>query len=176
MKLYPKLYLKNVKEITYEMLEQNGILGLILDVDNTLIDYYKNMLEGIEDWCDNLKQRGIKFCIVSNSNKKEKVSMVAQKLDIPYIFFAKKPLKNGLKRAAKIMDLEYEKVAVAGDQIFTDVLGANRTGMFSILVDPIEEKDIFITVVKRPIENYIKEKYKERNKEHERGIKKDVYK
>ena len=176
MNLYPKMFLKNAKEITYEMLEENGILGVILDVDNTLIDYYKNMLEGIEDWCNNLKQRGIKFCIVSNSNKKEKVSMVAKKLDIPYIYFAKKPLKNGLKRAAKIMEIENKNVAVVGDQIFTDVLGANRTGMYSILVEPIEEKDIFITVVKRPIENYIKKKYQGKVEEHERGRKKDVYK
>ena len=85
MNLYPKIYLQNVQEITYEMLEKNGILGLILDVDNTLIDYYKNMPEGILEWCTNLKQKGIKFCIASNSNKKEKVEMVAKKLDIQYV-------------------------------------------------------------------------------------------
>ena len=160
MKLYPKIYLKRVQDITYEMLQKNNIIGLILDVDNTLIDYYKNMPEGIENWCKELKEKGIKFCIASNSNKKEKVAMVAKKLDLPYIYFAKKPLKTGLKKAANIMGLEPKKVAVVGDQIFTDVLGANRTGMFSILVEPIEEKDILITVIKRPIENYIKKQYK----------------
>lgn len=163
MNLYPKIYLQNVQEITYEMLEKEGILGLILDVDNTLIDYYKNMPEGVLEWCAALKQRGIKFCIASNSNKKEKVEMVAKKLDIPYVYFAKKPLKKGLRIAGNKMGLESNKIAVVGDQIFTDVLGANRTGMFSILVDPIEEKDILITLIKRPIENYIKKKYKERN-------------
>lgn len=160
MNLYPKVYLQKVQEITYDMLEKNQILGIILDVDNTLIDYYKNMPEGIEQWCKNLKQRGIKFCIASNSNKREKVQSVAKKLDIPYIYFAKKPLKTGLKKAASKMKIENSKVAVVGDQIFTDVLGANRTGMFSILVEPIKEKDLFITVIKRPIENYIKNKYK----------------
>lgn len=160
MNLYPKVYLQKVQEITYDMLEKNQILGIILDVDNTLIDYYKNMPEGIEQWCKNLKQRGIKFCIASNSNKREKVQSVAKKLDIPYIYFAKKPLKTGLKKAASKMEIENSKVAVVGDQIFTDVLGANRTGMFSILVEPIKEKDLFITVIKRPIENYIKNKYK----------------
>ena len=160
MNLYPKIYLQNVKEITYEMLEKEGILGLILDVDNTLIDYYKNMPEGILEWCISLKQKGIKFCIASNSNKKEKVEMVAKKLDIPYVYFAKKPLKKGLRTASDKMGLESSKIAVVGDQIFTDVLGANRMGMFSILVEPIEEKDIFITVIKRPIENYIKKKYR----------------
>ena len=162
MRVYPKMYLKNVQEITYEMLQTNGIFGMILDVDNTLIDYYRKMPEGINQWCQNLKQKGIVFCIASNSNKKEKVEMVAKNLEIPYIYFAKKPLKMGLKRAANIMGLEPKKVAVVGDQIFTDVLGANRTGMFSILVDPIEEKDIWITLVKRPIENYIKNQYQKR--------------
>lgn len=159
MILYPKIYIDNVKEITFELLEKNGIKGLILDVDNTLIDYYKNMPEGTDKWCEDLKNKGIKFCIASNSNKKEKVKEVSEKLNIPYIYFAKKPLKMGLNKAKNIMELKNNEVAVVGDQIFTDVLGANRCKMFSILVNPIEEKDIFITVIKRPIENLIKNNY-----------------
>lgn len=164
MLLYPNLYLKNVKEIKYEMLKENGIKGLILDVDNTLLDYYKNMLEGIEEWCKEMKENGIKFCIASNSNNRDKVNKVSEKLGIPYIFFAKKPLKGGLNRAAKLMELKNEEVAVVGDQIFTDVLGANRCKMFSILVEPINEKDMLVTIIKRPIENLIKKNYKKGDK------------
>lgn len=160
MILYPDIYLNNVKEITYELLQNNNIKGLILDVDNTLIDYYKNMPEGIQEWCKDLQEKGMKFCIASNSNKKEKVKGVSEKLNIPYIFFAKKPLKTGLNKAKDIMGLTKEEVAVVGDQIFTDVLGANRCKMTSILVDPIKEKDIFITIIKRPIENFIKKNYR----------------
>ena len=160
MNLYPKIYLNNVKEITYELLQENNIKGLILDVDNTLIDYYKNMPEGVEQWCKDLQKRNIKFCIASNSNKREKVKGVSEKLGIPYVFFAKKPLKMGLNKAKNIMGLKSEEVAVVGDQIFTHVLGANRCKMFSILVEPIKEKDILITIIKRPIENFIKSKYK----------------
>lgn len=156
MNLYPKIYLNNVKEITYELLQENNIKGLILDVDNTLIDYYKNMPEGVEQWCKDLQKRNIKFCIASNSNKREKIKGVSEKLGIPYVFFAKKPLKMGLNKAKNIMGLKSEEVAVVGDQIFTDVLGANRCKMFSILVEPIKEKDILITIIKRPIENFIK--------------------
>ena len=163
MNLYPKLYINNVKEITYEILQKNNIKGLILDVDNTLIDYYKNMPEGINKWCENLKKQNIKFCIASNSNKKEKVKQVSEKLGIPYIYFAKKPLKTGLIKAKDIMELKPNEVAVVGDQIFTDVLGANRCKMFSILVEPIEEKDMLITIIKRPIENIIKKNYKNKN-------------
>ena len=164
MILYPNLYIKNVKEIKYEMLNKNNIKGLILDVDNTLLDYYKNMLEGIDEWCKEMKEKGIKFCIASNSNNREKVNKVSEKLGIPYVFFAKKPLKGGLNRAAKLMELKNEEVAVVGDQIFTDVLGANRCKMFSILVDPINEKDMFVTIIKRPIENLIKKNYKKGDK------------
>lgn len=161
MNLYPNVYLNNVREISYELLKENNIKGLILDVDNTLIDYYKNMQDGTIEWCKRLKEKNIKFCIASNSNKKEKVKNVAEQLDIPYIYFAKKPLKSGLKRAKNIMKLESKEIAVVGDQIFTDIVGANRCEMFSILVEPIKEKDIFITLIKRPIENYIKKKYNE---------------
>lgn len=169
MILYPDEYLKNVQQITYELLEKKHLKGIILDVDNTLIDYYQKMPEGTKRWCQNLKKHGIQFCIASNSNKKEKVSNVAKDLEIPYIYFAKKPLKNGLKKASKIMNLETKHIAVVGDQLFTDILGANRCKMFSILVDPIEEKDIFITMIKRPIENYIKKKYQENEKKRGRG-------
>jgi len=162
MILYPKLYLNSVTEISIETLEKYHLKGLILDVDNTLIDIDRNMPEGIPKWVENLKKQGIALCIVSNTNDKDKVEEVVKKLEIPYIYFAKKPLKSGLKKAAKIMNIEPTKIAVVGDQIFTDVLGANRMGMFSILVDPIEEKDIWITKLKRPIEEYIKKQYQKR--------------
>ena len=155
MNLYPKIYLKNVTQITQEIIEKNKIKGFILDVDNTLIDFDKKILPGAKEWIENLKKQGIKLVILSNSNKKEKVKMVAEKLDIPYLYFAKKPFKIGFKRAQKILDLNTENIAVVGDQIFTDVIGANRSKMISILVEPIDSKDIWVTKLKRPIEEYV---------------------
>lgn len=162
MILYPKVYLKNVKEINETFLEENHIKALILDVDNTILDFDKNFLNGVEKWCEDLKKQGIKFCILSNSNKKEKVKMVAQKLQIPYFYFGTKPLKRGFKKAIKLLEEKEENIAVVGDQIFTDVIGANRTHLYSILVEPIKQKDIFITKIKRPIENYIIKKYQQK--------------
>lgn len=159
MKLYPNAYLKNVKEITIDFLNKNNIKALILDVDNTLIDFNKKMLDGVEEWCKNLKKQGIKLFIVSNSNKKTKVEMVAKKLELPYIHFATKPFKRGFKKAAKMLQEKNENIAVVGDQIFTDVIGANRCKMFSILVEPIEKKDLLVTKIKRPLENYIIKRY-----------------
>lgn len=162
MIFYPKGYFNKVSEISFEYLKENHIKGLILDVDNTLIDYYKNISEDTIKWVDGLKSKGIKMSILSNSNKKEKVREVAQKLGLEYRYFGMKPFKMGFKKAKQALGLENIEIAVVGDQIFTDVIGANRMKMHSILVEPIEEKDILVTLIKRPIENYIKRRYLEK--------------
>ena len=159
--LYPNIYLNKVEEITIQTLIKNKIKLLILDVDNTLIDYYKNLSEEVINWAKEMKGQGIKLYILSNTNNEEKVKTVAQKLDIPYKHFAMKPLKRGLKYVQKETNIKPENIAVVGDQIFTDVLGGNRSKMFTILVEPIDsKKDYWYTAWKRPIENKIKNKYK----------------
>lgn len=159
MILFPKLYLNNIKEISMQILQEKKLKALILDVDNTLIDYNKNLLEGTKQWAINLKENGIKLCIVSNSNNKTKVAKVAKVLEIPYIYFAKKPFKSGFKKAQNILQVKKEEIGVVGDQILTDVIGANRCKMFPILVKPINERDFFITKIKRPLEKIIIKKY-----------------
>ena len=159
--LYPNIYLNKVEEITIQTLIKNKIKLLILDVDNTLIDYYKNLSEEVINWAKEMKGQGIKLYILSNTNNEEKVKTVAQKLDIPYKHFAMKPLKRGFKYIQKETNITPENIAVVGDQIFTDVLGGNRSKMFTILVEPIDsKKDYWYTAWKRPIENKIKNKYK----------------
>lgn len=175
MILYPKEHFNNVREIEIEFLRKNNIKALILDVDNTLIDYDKNLDENTIKWAEDLKKEGIKLYILSNSNKKEKVETVAQKLKIEYEYFGKKPLKTGFKKVQKKLKENPENIGVVGDQIFTDVLGGNRCKMFTILVEPIAEKDIWITLLKRPLENAIKNRYKS-TKEGAYGDKKTIHK
>ena len=171
--IYPNLYYAKVEEITIQELIKNKIKLLILDVDNTLIDYYKNLSDSVINWSKEMKGQGIKLYILSNTNDEEKVKKVAQKLDIPYKHFAMKPLKRGFKKIGKETQIQAENIAVVGDQIFTDVLGGNRSGMFTILVEPIDnKKDYWYTAWKRPIENKIKNKIKEETKE---GKNKNVY-
>lgn len=122
MIFYPNIYLNNVKDIKIELLKENNIKGLLLDVDNTLIDFDLKILEGAKEWCDGLRKEGIKLCILSNTNKIEKVKRVAKELDLPYINFAKKPFKKGFKRAIDLLRLDAKNVAAVGDQIMTDVL------------------------------------------------------
>lgn len=168
MNLYPKELLNKVEEITIEFIKKNKLKALILDVDNTLIDYYKNLSEEKMKWAKTLKGQGIKLYILSNTNNKAKVEGVARKLEIPYKLFAKKPSKKGFLEIQKELNLKKEEIGVVGDQIFTDILGGNRCNMFTILVEPIDKKDLLITAWKRPIEENIKNKFrktKEKNKD-----------
>lgn len=165
MILYPDAHFNNVKEITINFLQMNKINALILDVDNTLIDYDRNLSQDTVKWAENLKKNNIKLYILSNTNKHEKVKEVAKKLQIEYTYFAKKPLKSGFRKVQKILKEEPENIGVVGDQIFTDVVGGNRCKMFTILVEPIAEKDIWITLIKRPIENTIKKRYFKKQKQ-----------
>ena len=160
MNIYPKAYLKSVQEISIQFLIKNQIKALILDVDNTLIDYYKNLSDEVIEWASNLQGQGIKLYILSNTNKKSKVEMVAKRLEIPYKLFARKPSIKGFKQIQKELNLNPENIGVVGDQIFTDVIGGNRSKMFTILVDPVTPKDYWYTAWKRPIENKIKQKLK----------------
>ncbi len=161
MIFYPNADFKKVSDITVDFLNKNNIMALILDVDNTLIDYYKNLSEETINWAQNLKNNGIKLYILSNSNKKLKVEDVAKKLDVPFKHFAKKPLKSGFKKVQKELQEKPENIATVGDQLFTDVIGGNRCKMFTILVEPIDRKDIWITMWKRPLEELIIKKYKQ---------------
>lgn len=160
MNLYPREILNKVEEISIEFIQKNKLKALILDVDNTLIGYDQKLSEEKIKWAKNLKGQGVKLYILSNTNKKEKVKKVATLLGIPYILFAKKPLKSGFLKIQKELQIEPEQIGVVGDQIFTDIIGGNRCNMFTILVDPVDKKDYWYTAWKRPLENKLKQKLK----------------
>ena len=164
MILYPNAYFKKIEDITIQFLKKQNIKLLILDVDNTLIDYHQNLSEEVKQWLKDLQGQGMKLYLLSNSNKKEKVKKIADEFGIPYRVFAKKPLKSGFLKVQKQMKEKTENIAVIGDQIFTDVIGGNRCGFFTILVEPIHEKDYWFTAWKRPIEEKIKNNYQAKEK------------
>ena len=162
LSLYPNVYFDKIEKITIEFLQKNKIKALILDMDNTLINYKKEMPENIENWAKELNGQGMKLYILSNTNKKKKVISIAKKLGVPYKSFAKKPLKSGFLKVQKELGFKPEQIAVVGDQIFTDVIGGNRCNMFTILVDSIDNKDFFFSIWKRPLENILKKKFREK--------------
>lgn len=162
--LKPDMIYKGVQYIDCEELKKRKIKGILLDNDNTLIDYKKELSNEIIDWVKNAKSQGLKVCMLSNSNKMEKIIMVCEKLDIPYVSFAKKPAKSGYMKGAEVLELKPENIAMVGDQLFTDVLGANRVKMLSIYVEPISKKEHWYTKWKRPIEAAILKMYEKNNK------------
>lgn len=160
MVLYPNAYFDKVEDITIEFLQKNKIKALILDIDNTLIDYNRKMSDEVVKWAKDLRGQGTKLYILSNTNHKDKVEEVANALEIKYQNLAKKPFKSGFLKVQKDLKEKPENIAVVGDQIFTDIIGGNRCKMFTILVDPIDKKDFWYTAWKRPLENRIKQRYK----------------
>jgi hypothetical protein len=125
-------------DIKPEFLRDNGIKGLILDVDNTLTTHdHPAPAEGIMEWIRNMKRCGIRMMIVSN-NREERVRPFAELLKLPFVSKGAKPLKKGYIRAMKRMKLTAGETAAVGDQLFTDIWGANLTGIKSIYVSPIE--------------------------------------
>lgn len=106
MLIYPDFYLGSILEITPEFCEKNNIKGLILDIDNTLIDIDRKMLKGAKEWHQSIIQSGVKTIIVSNTSKVDKASKVAKDLGIEYINFAKKPAKGGFLKAKKIFRIK----------------------------------------------------------------------
>lgn len=160
MIFYPKSYFNKIVDIDVNFFIEKNIKAVLLDIDNTILDKRHNMVQGLEEWVKTLKKNNIKICILSNTNKKKKAQNLSDKLEVPFIYFAKKPLKFGFKKAKKILEIEDNKtIAVIGDQVLTDVFGANRCKMYSILVKPLKKEDIFVTKINRLIEKQILKSY-----------------
>jgi HAD superfamily phosphatase (TIGR01668 family) len=153
--LTPNLHLNNIFEIDADHLESLGIKGIITDMDNTLVPWSdRTVYPRLAEWFANLKDKGFKVFIVSN-NSKDRGGQLARELDIPAIWYAIKPRRRAFRKALEQMRLSPEEVAVVGDQIFTDVLGGNRLGLYTIHVTPISEKEFISTKLMRMLERFI---------------------
>ncbi len=160
-KFKPTYRVASVEKIPFVLLERDNIKGLIFDVDNTIATMGKGITEGCYKWIKEAKELGYKICILSNSVNLKKVRKIMSDLGVLGLCFAKKPSTKGFKMALNLLDLKKEEVIMIGDQVFTDVLGANRFGIKSILVNPINKKEGPFTMLKRPFEKMILKKLKE---------------
>ena len=152
---FPTVRISKAYEITGCQLKQMGVAGLILDIDNTLTTHDNpEPRKEILCWLDRMKQEGIGLILLSN-NHPPRVQPFADGLGLAFEADGKKPLPAGYHRAAAAMGLSADKCAVVGDQIFTDVLGANLAGMQSILVTPMDYDEPvqirFKRLLERPI-------------------------
>lgn len=153
--LTPDLFVDSIFELNLERLKEKGIKGLIIDIDNTLVAWdIKFASEDTKAWLLKLKQEGFEVCLVSN-NTEDRVVTFNEELKLPAIHRATKPRRGAFKKAMGLMGTNLKNTAVIGDQIFTDVLGGNRMGIFTILVVPIESKEYWWTTFVRKIERRV---------------------
>lgn len=156
--LRPDFYVSRLIHIPIEYLEAKEIKGVIIDLDNTIAPWDSDVIaEKFAQWLQDVLICNIKIILVSN-NKKNRVAAFSQLIGVPYIASAGKPLKKSFIRAKKILDLPSHRMAVIGDQLFTDVFGGNRMGFHTILVQPMANKEFIGTQVLRKFEKFVLKK------------------
>lgn len=149
----PGYQVDSIDSIKIEMLKQEGIRGLMIDLDNTMTPW--NDVEvgpKVADWFKRLREAGIRACILSNNKKRQRVAIVAEKLGIPFVFRASKPRQRAFQAGMGILGTGLKDTAVIGDQLFTDILGGNRMRLLTILVLPISEREWIGTRFMRQLE------------------------
>ena len=146
MKLFPLLQPdlvlgRSVLDITPEILSRYQIEGLVLDVDDTIVPIGNAVIEPeLAVWIEEIRQI-VPLWLVTNNPSHVRIGAIADSLSLPYFLSAAKPSRRRLRQAVVEMKIEPARVAMVGDRIFTDVLGGNRMGMFTILIEPIVSID-----------------------------------
>lgn len=152
---YPNELQDSTYAIDYQRMYDRGYRGVIYDIDNTLVPHGAPPDERAVKHFEKLRETGIQFCLISN-NKEPRVASFAEGIGGAfYIFDAHKPSRKAYMEAVAKMGLMKSQVFFVGDQIFTDVYGARRAGLYSILVNPIHPKEEIQIVLKRFLEKII---------------------
>ncbi len=157
--LQPRELLENVELITPAFLAERGLRGLLLDLDNTLIPYgsYQDRAEIIA-WAAELRRADIKLYLLSNATAKRAAFWLG-KLDFVGVGLAGKPLQRSYRRALMAMQLPASQIGMVGDQLFTDILGGNIAGMYTIMVHPIVNNALPHTHLARRLERLVLKRY-----------------
>ncbi|NLO62679.1 MAG: HAD hydrolase-like protein [Clostridiaceae bacterium] len=145
-----------ISEFPLGDLRNLGYRFALLDLDNTIApdradhptDYSREVIGLLSD-------AGFLSCLVSNA-KSSRSSEFAQALGIPYVNYAGKPSPRGVIKAMKMLGASAENTVLFGDQIFTDILAANRAGIYSVLVKPYSKREIFYVRLKRFFEYIVR--------------------
>ena len=157
-KYIPDVYQKSIYNIDYTKLKEKGIHCLLFDLDNTLVPYsVKKPDDKIVELFSQLKELGFRVILFSNSGKK-RLRTFKEELEVDCCASARKPHTKSFYRVLKEYHLKEDEVAVIGDQMMTDVLGGNRVGITTILVNPISVRDPFWTMPNRMLEKRMMKK------------------
>lgn len=165
-RMYPDEYLDSTYGIDFAHLYEQGYRGIIFDIDNTLVPHGAPADERAIELFARLKKLGFSSMLLSN-NKEPRVKMFHDAVEVPYIYKAGKPSPKNYRKAMEKMGTDTTNTLFVGDQIFTDVYGANRAGIHTILVKPIHPKEEIQIVLKRYLEKIVLFFYKRKvRKEH----------
>lgn len=153
--LLPNEFVTSIFEVTPEKLANLGIKGIITDLDNTLVEWDRaDATEELVAWFDMMREAGIKVIIASNNNE-QRVRTFAEPHGIPFIYRAKKPLGKAYYDAMVKLRLNRDEVAMLGDQLLTDVMGAKRQKIYTFLVRPVADSDGLVTKFNRFVERRV---------------------
>lgn len=160
-KFYPNARAKSTYQIDFDKLWNKGYRGVMFDIDNTLVMHGAPATKEAIDFFENLRKKGFDTCLISN-NKIGRVENFAKQVNSKYIYDAHKPSTKNYVKAMELMKTNVNNTVFIGDQLFTDVYGANRAGIKTILVDPINPKEEIQIVLKRYLEKIVMYFYKEK--------------
>ena len=150
--LTPNLYVSSIYDIDIEHLQLMGVRAIVTDLDNTLVGWNEPAAtEPLLLWLADVKDRGMGVCIVSN-NQSGRVESFARPLALPFISAARKPRRRAFNQALATLGCAPQEAAMIGDQLFTDIAGGNRSGLYTILVMPISNLEWIGTRVVRKFE------------------------
>lgn len=158
-KFYPNEYVDSTYIIDFKKYYDKGYRGILFDIDNTLVPHGKPEDNRAVELFEKLRKIGFRTCLISN-NQESRVKPFAKALKTDYIFNAHKPSRKSYNKAFDIMGTTKDETMFVGDQIFTDVYGANRVNMYTILVKPIHPKEEIQIVLKRYLEKIVLATYK----------------
>lgn len=158
-KFFPDKYVASTYVIDFEELYKKGYRGLIFDIDNTLVPHGAPADERAKKLFAKLKSLGFHCCLISN-NQEPRVKMFNRDIQVDYVYNAHKPSTKNYKKAMEMMGTNQKNTLFIGDQLFTDVWGAKRTGIANILVKPIHPKEEIQIVLKRYLEKIVLYFYK----------------
>lgn len=153
-RFYPKRTAQSSYVIDYKKLYKEGYRGILFDIDNTLVAHGANATPRAIELFKELEQIGFQTCLISN-NSNERVSRFNKEIKTNYIYKANKPMTKSYVKATELMNTQIENTVFVGDQLFTDVYGANRIGMMTYLVKPIHPKEEIQIVFKRKLERIV---------------------
>lgn len=160
-RFFPNEYLDSVDDIDLEMYYNQGIRGIISDIDNTLVPHGAPADEHIIEFFEKVHAMGIDTCLISN-NQEPRVEPFAKEVNSKYIFNAHKPSTKNYIKAMELMGTEKTTTLFLGDQIFTDIWGANRTGIQTVMVKKIDKKEEIQIVLKRIPEKFVLWRWRKR--------------